>query len=37
VGAINRVEVWDAGAWEQYQQDKESAYAGLDEVGFPGL
>ena len=37
VGAINRVEVWDAGAWEQYAQEKESAYADLNEAGFPGL
>ena len=37
VGAINRVEVWDAAAWEQYSQEKESAYADLDEAGFPGL
>ena len=37
VGAINRVEVWDAAAWEQYAQEKESAYADLDEAGFPGL
>ena len=37
VGAINRVEVWDAAAWEEYSQEKESAYADLDEAGFPGL
>lgn len=37
VGAINRVEVWDAAAWQQYSEQKESAYAGLDEAGFPGL
>ena len=36
VGAINRVEVWDAAAWEQYAQEKESAFAGLDEGVFPG-
>ena len=36
VGAINRVEVWDATAWEQYAQEKESAFAGLDEGVFPG-
>ena len=37
VGAINRVEVWDAAAWEEYSKEKESAYADLDEAGFPGL
>ena len=36
VGAINRVEVWDAAAWEQYASAKESAFADLDEGAFPG-
>ena len=36
VGAINRVEVWDAAAWEQYANAKESAFADLDEGAFPG-
>ena len=36
VGAINRVEVWDATAWEQYADAKESAFADLDEGVFPG-
>ena len=36
VGAINRVEVWDAAAWEQYANAKESAFADLDEGVFPG-
>ena len=37
VGAINRVEVWDAATWEQYAAQKESAYAEMDEEIFPGL
>ena len=37
VGAINRVEVWDAATWEEYSQEKESAYADLNESVFPGL
>ena len=37
VGAINRVEVWDATTWEQYAAQKESAYAEMDEEIFPGL
>ena len=37
VGAVNRLEVWDAAAWEQYQQDKEPAFASFDEAGFPGF
>ena len=36
VGAINRVEVWDAAAWEQYSAEKESAFAELNETLFPG-
>ena len=36
VGAINRVEVWDATAWQQYANEKESAFADLDEGVFPG-
>jgi len=36
VGAINRVEVWDATAWEQYANEKESAFADLDEGAFAG-
>jgi MraZ protein len=37
VGAINRVEVWDAGAWEAYAGEKESAFAELNETVFPGI
>jgi MraZ protein len=37
VGAIDRVEVWNAVAWEQYSAEKESAYADLNEVVFPGV
>jgi MraZ protein len=36
VGAIDRVEVWNAAAWEQYSTDKESAYADLNLTLFPG-
>jgi MraZ protein len=36
VGAINRVEVWDAAAWQNYSAEKESAYAELNETVFPG-
>ena len=36
VGAIDRVEVWNAAAWEQYSTDKESAYADLNQTLFPG-
>jgi MraZ protein len=36
VGAIDRVEVWNAAAWEQYSTEKESAYADLNQTLFPG-
>jgi MraZ protein len=36
VGAIDRVEVWDAAVWEQYSDEKESAFAELNEPVFPG-
>jgi len=37
VGAINRVEVWDAGAWEAYAAMQESAFAEMNDEMFPGL
>ena len=37
VGAINRVEVWDVGAWEQYSAQQESAFAEMNEEVFPGM
>ena len=37
VGAIDRVEVWNAAAWEQYSAEKEAAYAELNETVFPGV
>jgi MraZ protein len=36
VGAIDRVEVWNAAAWEQYSAEKESAFAELNQTLFPG-
>ncbi len=37
VGAINRVEVWDRIAWEEYSAEQESAFAEMNEEVFPGL
>jgi MraZ protein len=37
VGAINRVEVWDVGAWEEYSAQQESAFAEMNEEVFPGM
>jgi MraZ protein len=35
VGAIDRVEVWNAAAWEEYSAEKESAFADLNQTLFP--
>ena len=37
VGAINRVEIWDSAAWEQYSAEQESAFADMNDDLFPGL
>lgn len=37
VGAINRVEVWDALAWSEYSAAQESAFADMNEEVFPGV
>ena len=37
VGAINRVEVWDAVAWEEYSAAQEDVFADMNEEVFPGL
>lgn len=37
VGAINRVEVWDVAAWEEYSGAQESAFAEMNEEVFPGM
>lgn len=36
VGAINRVEVWNAAAWEEYSAAQEDVFADMNEVLFPG-
>jgi MraZ protein len=37
VGAINRVEVWDSEAWQEYSTRQESAFADMNDEVFPGL
>ncbi|OYN93082.1 division/cell wall cluster transcriptional repressor MraZ [Enemella evansiae] len=37
VGAIDRVEVWDATAWETYSTEQESVFAEMNDEVFPGL
>lgn len=34
-GVINRLEVWDAAAWEEYSTEHESAFAEMNEEVFP--
>ena len=34
IGAINRLEVWDAAAWAKYSAEQEEAFAALDEAGL---
>jgi MraZ protein len=36
VGAIDRVEVWNPAAWDQYSTEKEPAFADLNQTLFPG-
>lgn len=37
VGAINRIEVWNAPAWETYAAEKEADFAEMNSELFPGL
>lgn len=37
VGAINRVEVWDADAWQSYAEARETEFADMNDDMFPGL
>ncbi len=37
IGASNRVEVWDAQAWQAYLAEQEQAFAELSEEVLPGL
>jgi MraZ protein len=37
IGAGQRVEIWDAGAWEQYLNEQEQVFAEQAEEVIPGL
>jgi MraZ protein len=37
IGAMNRLEIWDAARWESYSQEQEEAFAELSEEVFPGV
>jgi len=36
IGASNRVEIWDNGAWEAYLADSEEAFSDVDSAGLAG-
>ena len=37
IGAGNRVEIWDSGAWDTYLAQHESTFSGTDQEVIPGL
>jgi MraZ protein len=37
IGAMNRIEIWDAGAWQAYSDEQEQTFADLSEEVFPGV
>ena len=37
IGAMNRIEIWDAASWQSYSDQQEQAFADLSEDVFPGL
>ncbi|HSK25869.1 MAG TPA: division/cell wall cluster transcriptional repressor MraZ [Jiangellales bacterium] len=37
VGAMTRVEIWDARAWETYQSEKEAMFSDISEEVLPGF
>jgi len=37
IGAMNRIEIWDAAAWQAYNEEQEQAFADLSEEVLPGV
>ncbi len=37
IGAGSRAEIWDAGAWDRYLEEKEAAFSETDEDTLPGI
>ncbi|MDQ3615892.1 MAG: division/cell wall cluster transcriptional repressor MraZ [Actinomycetota bacterium] len=37
IGAMNRIEIWDAGSWQAYSDQQEQVFADLTEEVFPGV
>ena len=36
IGAMNRIEIWDAASWQTYSDQQEQAFADLSEEVLPG-
>jgi len=37
IGAMNRIEIWDATSWQTYSDEQEQAFADLSDEVFPGV
>jgi MraZ protein len=37
IGSMNRVEVWDPAAWQEYSAEQEQRFAELSDEVFPGI
>jgi MraZ protein len=37
IGAMNRIEIWDAASWQAYSDEQEQAFADLSEEVLPGV
>jgi MraZ protein len=37
IGAMNRIEIWDAASWQTYSDQQEQAFADLSEEILPGV
>ena len=37
IGAMNRIEIWDAASWQTYSDQQEQAFADLSEEVLPGV
>jgi MraZ protein len=37
IGAMNRLEIWDAESWTDYSNQQEAAFSGLSEEVLPGV
>lgn len=37
IGAMNRVEIWDAAAWQTYSDQQEQSFSDLSEEVFPAV